>query len=64
MVTFLKNKSKYDGDSIVSALFREFSKKTEDSVKKEINVDTKSSEIAKIISKKLLEKIEKDVVLK
>ncbi len=64
MVTFLKNKSKFESDSMVSALFKEFTKKNDESTDKKINVDTNSSEIADIISKKLLEKIEKDVVLK
>jgi len=64
MATFLKNKSKFDSDSIVSALFKEFAKRNQNSENKEINVDTKSNEIADIISKKLLEKVEKNVILK
>ena len=64
MVTFSKNKSKFDNDKLVSALFKELIKKKEDSKTKEININTRSSEIAEIISKKLLEKIERDVVLK
>lgn len=64
MATFLKNKSKFESDSIVSALFKEFAKKNQNSENSEINVDTKSNEIADIISKKLLEKVEKNVVLK
>jgi ribosomal protein S25 len=60
---FLKNNHKVKYDVLTSAFLKELSKSKKDLSKKEIKPETESDEIARIISDKLLEKIQKKIVL-
>ena len=64
MATKIRSKSRFEErEPLASAFFREFYRKKIDSDTKEINIETNSSEVAEIISNRLLKKIEKNVVL-
>jgi Asp-tRNA(Asn)/Glu-tRNA(Gln) amidotransferase B subunit len=60
---FLKSSPKMKYDVMTSAFFKELSKKKKDLSKKEIKPETESDVIAEIISGKLLEKIQKKIVI-
>lgn len=60
---FLKGNPKFRYDVLTSAFLKDRSKSKEGLSKREIRPETESDEIAEIISEKLLESIQKKVVL-
>lgn len=61
----LKNNRKQNDNFLTLTFLKEMSKKKENEPKEEtVNLDSNSSEIAEIISKKLLDKVQKQIVLK
>lgn len=60
----LKNNRKHNDNILTLSFLKEMSKKKEDNSKGIVNVDSKADEIAEIISKKLLDKVQKQIVLK
>ncbi|MCF6294924.1 MAG: hypothetical protein L3J25_04475 [Flavobacteriaceae bacterium] len=62
MSLFLKNNNKSKNDILTLSFLRELEEKKKDSSEKVIKFDTESNVIAEIISEKLLEKIQKEIV--
>ena len=60
----LKNNKKHNDSILTLSFLKEMSKKKEQSSKEIVSVDSNSREIAEIISKKLLDKVQKQLVLK
>lgn len=64
MSNFIKINKTTKEKILTLSLIRDLSKNKMDKSKKEINLETNSKEIAEIISKKLLEKIQEKIILK
>lgn len=60
----LKNNRKQNENLLTLSFLKEMSKKKKGSSQKTVTLDSDSSEIAEIISKKLLDKVQKQIVLK
>jgi|PorBlaBluebeHill_2_1084457.scaffolds.fasta_scaffold48039_1 hypothetical protein len=64
MSLFLKNSKKYNDELLTLSFLKELSKKKVCDSKKTVSIESNSTEMAEIIAKKLLDKVQKELVLK